>query len=319
METRILSRSGKASFPTKEQIKAWLLLSRPPFQLVGIVPYFLGVVAALRNGFQAAPGAVGLGAAAVVFIMLATYYLGEYFDRPTDDINTEYNAFSGGTRVLQAAPFLAKKVLYAGFASTLAAAVIGLVLYGVFHLKLTGLILGAAGLVCGVFYSTPPFKWAYRGIGELFIGFCYGWLTVNMGYYLVTNTFSPTLSIISLPVIFSITAVIIINEFPDWEADRTAGKHNLVVIFGREKMALVYALLTAGTVVTQGWGLLALKAPGMWLTGGVVPSLALALPGISVALQKAYTRRKPLALTCALTIILNLWATGYFIAFYLLV
>ncbi|MCL6448512.1 MAG: prenyltransferase [Armatimonadetes bacterium] len=319
METGILSRSRKAPFPKKEQIKAWLLLSRPLFHSVGVAPYFLGVLAASRDGYQAAPGVVGLGAAAVVLIMLAAYYLGEYFDRPTDDINTGYNAFSGGTRVLQAAPFLAKKVLYAGCASTLAAAAIGLVLYCVFHLSLTGLVLGAAGLVCGVFYSTPPFQWAYRGVGELLIGFCYGWLTVNMGYHLVTNTFSPTINIISLPVILSITAVIIINEFPDWEADRTAGKHNLVVTFGREKIALVYALLTAGTVVAQGWGLLALKAPGMWLTGGVVPSLALALPGIGVALKKAYTRQKPLALTCALTIILNLWATGYFIAFYLLV
>jgi 1,4-dihydroxy-2-naphthoate octaprenyltransferase len=46
--------------------------------------------------------------------------------------------------------------------------------------------------------------------------------------------------LLSIPVGLSIFNVILINEFPDEEADRAVGKKNLVVRFGKERMGDLY-------------------------------------------------------------------------------
>jgi 1,4-dihydroxy-2-naphthoate octaprenyltransferase len=73
-------------------------------------------------------------------------------------------------------------------------------------------------------------------MGEILIGFCYGWLTIGTGFYLITGFFSYQILFLSIPVGLSIFNVILINEFPDEEADRAIGKRNLLVRFGRERM-----------------------------------------------------------------------------------
>jgi 1,4-dihydroxy-2-naphthoate octaprenyltransferase len=53
----------------------------------------------------------------------------------------------------------------------------------------------------------------------------------------------------SFQVALSIFNVILINEFPDYRADREAGKLTLVARFGVAKMSRLYALISAGV-----WG-----------------------------------------------------------------
>jgi 1,4-dihydroxy-2-naphthoate octaprenyltransferase len=98
------------------------------------------------------------------------------------------------------------------------------------------LFLGGLGIFFGYFYSEKPFQWSYRGMGEILIGFCYGWLPIATGFYLFSGFFSPQVLLLSIPVSLSVFNVILINEFPDEEADRAIGKRNLVVRFGKERM-----------------------------------------------------------------------------------
>ena len=81
-------------------LTGWWRLSRVPFLLVGILPLFLGFVLAWRWGHQGAPALYVLASLAVVLIMWMTYYLGEWNDLEGDRINQNFNAFSGGSRVL---------------------------------------------------------------------------------------------------------------------------------------------------------------------------------------------------------------------------
>jgi len=62
--------------------------------------------------------------------------------------------------------------------------VIGLILQFYYKTGPWTIPLGVIGMITGFFYSTPPPRWVKRGIGELLIGFCYGWLPVAAAFYL---------------------------------------------------------------------------------------------------------------------------------------
>ncbi|MCK7467412.1 MAG: prenyltransferase [Desulfosudis oleivorans] len=71
------------------------------------------------------------------------------------------------------------------------AAAIGCILQFVYQTGPYTLLLGLLGAFSGFFYSTPPIRLVKRGIGEIFIGFCYGWLPVASAYYIQTGTIHP--------------------------------------------------------------------------------------------------------------------------------
>jgi 1,4-dihydroxy-2-naphthoate octaprenyltransferase len=62
-------------------------------------------------------------------------------------------------------------------------------------------------------------------------------LPIATGFYLFTGFFNPQVLLLSIPVGLSIVNVILLNEFADEEADRAAGKRNVLVRFGKEKSA----------------------------------------------------------------------------------
>lgn len=298
----------------RDQLGAWLTLNRLPFHSVGLLPCVLGTVIAWQRGYAIDWGIVALAVAAVACIMAATYLSGEYYDYPTDSANTGYNRFTGGSRVLQKGLVPRRRVLPAAIIALSLAGVIGLVIQFVFKTGPFTIPLGVLGMVCGVFYSSNPFRWAYRGVGEMLIFVCYGWLTVNTAYYLQSGRFDLVPTLASIPVGISIFLVIFINEFPDYDSDRSAGKNNMVVRLGLERASVLYSILAVACFVSIPLGVL-----------GSVPRLMLALcPLVLVPIvwnivelaRRQYLEAKHLERICALTLMLNLGTTVlYIIAF----
>ena len=84
-------------------------------------------------------------------------------------------------------------------------------------------------------YHAPPLKLSYRGFGELAVALCYGPL-IALGTYLVqVREVSPGLTLAALPLGLLIAGFLWVNEFPDYAADKSAGKKTLVVRLGRER------------------------------------------------------------------------------------
>jgi 1,4-dihydroxy-2-naphthoate octaprenyltransferase len=81
------------------------------------------------------------------------------------------------------------------------------------------------------------------GVGEAFVGVNFGALLTLGSYYVQTLTVTPEPLIASIPVSLLITAVLYVNEFPDYNADRLSGKNTLVVRLSRAKAAYGYALI----------------------------------------------------------------------------
>ena len=146
-------------------------------------------------------------------------------------------------------------------------------------------------------------------MGEIFIGFCYSWLPIATGFFLFTGFFSQQVLLLSIPVGLSIFNVILINEFPDEEADRAIGKRNLVIRFGSEKMGD----LCLGLSILTG-----LSFVKVILIFGHTPFWLLILSGIPLLFtlwnsiqvwRGGYRDAKKLELLCRNTIFVNLSMT----------
>ena len=223
-----------------DYLVAWWRLSRVPFLSVGILPLILGFVLAWRRGYSGPLGLYLLSSTAVILIMWMTYYLGEWNDFDGDRLNLTHNRFSGGSRVLVRGILPLRVSLFLGYICLVGAILIGVYIYFQYRTGPWTLFLGGVGIFSGFFYSNRPFRWSHHGVGEIFIGFCYGWLPIATGFYLFAGFLNPQVFLISIPISLTIFNVILMNEFPDEESDRAIGKKNLVVRLGKERAGDLY-------------------------------------------------------------------------------
>ncbi len=112
------------------------------------------------------------------------------FQSKNDIINTRFNAFSGGNRVIadhQLAPgeaFRAAIICYG------AGTLIGFLLAWLSsNLLLAALVV--AGVIAGYFFTAPHLKFAYRGAGEVVNTLAFGPLIVLIAYLAQAETPSP--------------------------------------------------------------------------------------------------------------------------------
>ena len=290
-------------------LTAWWKLSRVPFLSVGILPLILGFILAWRFGYKGPLGLYVLSTMAVILIMWMTYYMGEWNDLEGDRINQNFNRFSGGSRILVKEVLPAWSSLLLGYVCLVGAILIGFYIYLQYQTDFRALLLGGMGIFFGFFYSGKPFRWSYHGLGEILIGFCYGWLPIATGFFLFTGFFSPQILLLSIPVGLSIFNVILINEFPDEEADRAIGKKNLVVRFGKERMGDLYiglSILTGFSFIKMMWRS---GQVSLWLLFlSAVPTL-LILWNLIQVWRGNYHDHKKLELLCRNTLFVNLSMT----------
>jgi len=226
------------------KLKIWIRELRVPFLTASIVPVILGTLVALIKTGNIDFLYFILTLVGVCLLHAGTNVANDYFDYKggTDNINREFiTPFSGGSRVIQQGLMSPREVLVEAMILFGLGALVGL--YLTFTRGITVLYLGAIGMVSGFFYTAPPFKFASKGIGELLVGLNFGVLVVLGSYYVQTKSIAIEPLLASLPVSFLITAVLWINEFPDYKADRETGKLTLVVRLGRGKAVNFYRIL----------------------------------------------------------------------------
>lgn len=294
-------------------IEGWTKLSRPQFHSVGIVPFILGTILAWRIDGIFDFSVFSLGATAVVLIMLSTYHAGEYFDRREDAISKSIfkSRFAGGTGVMLTGTVSPMVPLITTIAAFTAASIIGLFLQFGLNTGPYTLVLGAVGLFCGFFYSTKPVRLVERGIGELVIGFCYGWLPVAAAFYIQAERVPSIIHWISLPIGLSIFNVILINEFLDYPGDSATGKRNLVVRFGRKRCAYLYAVASLCSWIAMVLSIY--KGVHHRALYVYLPVVLLSLFVVGAVLKDRYEKYPTLEILCGATIIVNLGTTASYI------
>ena len=294
-------------------LSAWLALFRLPFHSVGVLPFVLGMVLAWRStgAFHWAIGVWGI--LGVMLVMLATYLAGEYWDYREDALSAQLGPtrFSGGSQVVQRGLLPRRAPLLGSVVSVVLALVVALVLQVGYQTGPWTLPFAALGLLGGFFYSARPVRWVSTGVGELWIAFCYGWLPVAVGYYLQLGTLAPVVHWLSVPIGLTIFNVILLNEFPDYPADRAAGKRNLAVRIGQERAAILYGLINVASwcavLLTLGHGV---PRQAAWF---YLPVFLLSAALAALVVGGQWRRRSVLERLCGANLVVNLGTTAAYI------
>jgi 1,4-dihydroxy-2-naphthoate octaprenyltransferase len=223
---------------------SWVGVVRVKFFVAGIPAVILGAALAYYWAGSFNPVNFTLSLIGVILAMIGTYTFNEYYDFKSGvDVivpREHITPFNAGSRILPSGSLKPESAFKAGFVAWILYSIIAV--YFTFSVGWVIVPLSLVGLISGAFYTMPPFKWAYRGLGELLIGLNYGPL-ITFGAYYVQTAALP-LDLLILPSLIPgllITAVIWINEFPDYPADRVAGKMNLVARLGLERSRIPYA------------------------------------------------------------------------------
>lgn len=219
-------------------------------------PFFASLVGSVLVGAAIAwyEGTLHLGYLVLTIVGIMAINAGlnmsnDYFDHLSgnDEINQELTPFSGGSRTIQEGILPARQVLTWSLSFYLIGIVIGL--YLALARGWPVLWLGVAGVFIAFFSTAPPFKLQYRGhgLGELATGIGSGPLIVLGSYYVQAQRFTYEALFASIVAGCLGAALIWVNEFPDYEADRAVGKNTLVVVLGRERAVWGYVALLIAT------------------------------------------------------------------------
>lgn len=230
----------------KSKLKSWMIELRAPFLTATLAPVFLGTTIALARQGALNPTYFLLCLIGAVFSHLGTNVVNDYFDHKSgnDEINQEFvRPFSGGSRTIQLGLLTPREVFLGAVLFFASATIIGL--YFTLTLGAFMLVLVAIGLISGFFYTGNPLNWASKGIGETLVAANFGALMTLGAFYVQAQRLAFEPLVASIPISLLIAAVLYINEFQDYTADKAVGKNTLVVRLGRQKAAYGYALIVS--------------------------------------------------------------------------
>jgi 1,4-dihydroxy-2-naphthoate octaprenyltransferase len=175
----------------------------------------------------------------------------EYLDfRSGLDEHTQRTPFSGGSGTLQAHPELASAALGVAITSLATTAAIGL-----FFVSVRGWGIVPLGVV-GLFLLYAYTAWmVYEPVLCLIApGLGFGPLMVMGTHFALTGHYSWTAAVASLVPFFLVSNVLLLNQFPDLEADQSVGRRHFPILIGRRRSALIYVafLLAAYAAIAIG-------------------------------------------------------------------
>lgn len=218
----------------------------------------------------------------IYFIEIGKNAINEYVDYESGvdrNIAPENRTpFSGGKKTIVQGKLSLKQVKYITIVTFSVAVTIGLLV--VFFREPGVLWIGVLGMGLSIFYSLPPFKFAYSGLGEIAVGLTFGPLILLGMYMVMSGSFDYRVMIAGIPLGFLITNVLWINQYPDYEADKQGNKKNWLVRLGKEKGLKIYRLLFLLAYVSF-IPLVILYKNSLWLLGWISIPLAIKAIGIS--------------------------------------
>jgi 1,4-dihydroxy-2-naphthoate octaprenyltransferase len=290
--------SGPPPFAT------WVAATRPQFLTAIGLPVLVGTSVAWWSEATFSLGLLLLTLLAALLGHAGANVINDYFDHRSgaDDLNEDpLTPFAGGSRMIQLGRLSPRQTLWLGLALLGAAIALGI---GLVLISGMGLLwIGLLGMALAWYYSAPPLALNYRGLGEVVVALDFGVLTIAGASYVQLGTVPLAAWYVSVIVGLLVAAILYINEFPDHDADRAAGKRTLVVLLGPERAVALLPLFTLLPLGLIGTGVLLGLMP--WPT-----LVALAAAPLAVRAQRVLRAnyREPRALVPAIQSVIGLQA-----------
>jgi 1,4-dihydroxy-2-naphthoate octaprenyltransferase len=111
------------------------------------------------------------------------------------------------------------------------------------------LVVGAAAMAAGWFYTGGPKPYGYLGLGELFVFAFFGVVATAGSAYVQEESLSGLALAASVPIGFLATALLVVNNLRDIPGDTASGKRTLAVRLGDQRTRVLYVGLLVAAVV----------------------------------------------------------------------
>lgn len=190
-----------------------------------------------------------MGYAIVMPAHLSVSYSNDYYDFENDNPDA-VTSYTGGSGVLQRHPELR------GFARNFAVTLIMLsvsisVLYASVYGNAIVVLLAVLGNLLGWFYSAPPIKLSYRGLGEIATSLT-GFIFPGMGYAVISGGLDTSLLLFSISLMLLQMVFIVNVEIPDLREDLEGGKRTLPVRIGVDGSRRIMVLSASAATLLFG-------------------------------------------------------------------
>ena len=284
------------------------------------VPFLILTPACVLLGFGAANWSSG--EVSILYLLLAfigavsahisVNALNEYFDfRSGLDSMTERTPFSGGSGTLPGRPEMARSALNIGLITLSVTGLIGL--YFLYIRGLSLLPVGILGLIIIFTYTIWIIRYPILYLIAPGLGF--GPLMVMGTQLVLTGEYSWTGFIASLVPFFLVSDLLLLNQFPDVEADQSVGRRHLPIVVGKQTSSLIYGAFLLSAYLSIVLGVYLEYLPKFTLLG--LATIVIALP-TSVGVFRYAEDIKKLMPYMGLNVIINiatplLVAAGFFV------
>ncbi len=220
-------------------IENWMKLLRANFLILTVVTVFAGLAASFYeyhsinflNAFLCMVGALLAHMAVNVF--------NNYFDfKMGIDQHTLKTPFSGGVDVIVEGRIKPSTAFYTGVLCLTGAGLVGIYFLKMFFWILFPILL--YGGISVYFYTSYLSR--FSGLSEIIAGTNYGLISVG-AFITQRGLVSPVALAVFVPVSILVGILLFLNEFPDVEVDKMAGRKHLVILLGRRNASRLYVVL----------------------------------------------------------------------------
>jgi len=221
------------------KLKTALQSSRPSFLLLTPVCVLLGLSTSLYKETTIFISMLPFILIGAIAAHASVNLLNEFYDFKSGlDLKTEKTPFSGGSGALPDNPEMANVVLAAGLVSLLITIIIGI--YFAIDRDIQILPIGLFGLVLIVTYT----QWLNRSPLLCLIapGLGFGVLMVVGTHVILGAANTKLVWLVSLVPFFLINNLLLLNQYPDIQADATIGRRTFPIAFGLKNSNIVYAV-----------------------------------------------------------------------------
>lgn len=235
-------------------VAALVGISRGPFLALPIALVATATAAASCAG-PWSPLYAGLALVGLLALHIAVDAINEAADAESGiDYETDRTPFSGGSGTIPAGLVSVRFAYGWGFGFAALGAAIGI--YFLFEVGPALLPIFGLGALCVLGYT----HWLLKvGVGEVFAGLGLGALPVLGGAMVHSGQIPREAIAAAVPAFFMTFNLLLLNEFPDADADQRGGRRHLVILLGRRPAAWAYLAAALGTpaalalFVAVGW------------------------------------------------------------------
>jgi len=243
-------------------IKFWYDNSRPIALPQSVLPAILAIcLATACTDFSLWLGILAL--IGVAFAHLSLNLFDDYFDytKKKSDyrdalVHEGMRARIGKCPYLTSGQATTKQLLIACFVFGAIAVACGSVILYFRGIMIFYIALATA--VLGLFYSAPPFRLSYHGLGELLIGLIFGPMNMIGTYYAAAGQIDNTIIFLSISVGLLVMNIVYTHSILDFIPDKKIGKRTLAVLLNNTTAMLVvlflinflpYIIITYGVIM----------------------------------------------------------------------